>query len=106
MGYENGSFGISETITQEIVNPLGKIELQHELINELFVTSRLGYTYVDIYNKSFVPFQFYGAGHNQTNANPDLTPITVINKDNARQRDKKKNGKKKKTEPTYVTKSE
>jgi len=92
--YENGSFGISETITQEIVNPLaqidntynknkvdklqGKIELQHELINELFVTSRLGYTYVDIYNKSFVPFQFYGAGHNQTNANPDLTPITSI----------------------------
>ena len=62
--YENGSFGISETITQEIVNPLaqidntynenkvdkiqGKIELQHELMEGLNITSRFGYTYVNI----------------------------------------------------------
>ena len=92
--YENGSFGISETITQEIINPLaqidntynqnkvdkiqGKIELQHELMENLNVTSRLGYTYVDIYGKSFIPFQFYGSGHNQTNANPDLSPIVAV----------------------------
>ena len=66
--YENGSFGISETITQEIINPLaqidntynqnkvdkiqGKIELQHELMENLNITSRFGYTYVDIYGKS------------------------------------------------------
>ena len=92
--YENGSFGISETITQEIINPLaqidntynqnkvdkiqGKIELQHELMENLNITSRFGYTYVDIYGKVFLPFQFYGAGHNQTNANSDLSPIVAV----------------------------
>tara|TARA_Y100000991_G_scaffold208425_1_gene187425 strand:- start:7167 stop:10247 length:3081 start_codon:yes stop_codon:yes gene_type:complete len=92
--YENGSFGISETITQEIVNPLaqidniynenkvdkiqGKIELQHELMENFNLTSRLGYTYVDIYGKAFIPFQFYGSGHNQTNANSDLSPIVAV----------------------------
>ena len=92
--YENGTFGISETITQEIVNPLaqiyytynqnkvnkftGKIELQYDLIKDLKVTSRFGYTYVDIYDKSFVPLQFYGSGHNQTNSEPDLSPIVSV----------------------------
>ena len=63
---QNGSYGISETITQEIINPLaqiantynenntnkltGKIELQYELMSDLSITSRLGYTYVDIYS--------------------------------------------------------
>ena len=92
--YENNSFGISETITQEIINPLaqidntynqnkvdklqGKIELQYELMDNFNVTSRFGYTYVDIYGKSFIPFQFYGSGHNQTNSNPDLSPIVTV----------------------------
>ena len=92
--YENDSYGISETITQEIINPLaqidntynenkvdkiqGKIELQHELIDNFNITSRFGYTYVNIYGKAFLPFQFYGAGHNQTNANPDLSPIVAV----------------------------
>ena len=92
--FENDSFGISETITQEIINPLaqidntynenkvnkiqGKIELQHELMNKFNITSRFGYTYVDIYGKAFIPFQFYGAGHNQTNSNPDLSPIVAV----------------------------
>ena len=67
-----GSYGISETITQEIINPLaqiantynenntnkltGKIELQYELMSDLTITSRLGYIYVDIYSKNFNPF--------------------------------------------------
>ena len=92
--FEDGSFGISETITQEIINPLaqidntynenkvdkiqGKIELQHELMENFNITSRFGYTYVNIYDKGFVPFQFYGSGHNQTNANQDLSPIVTI----------------------------
>ena len=92
--YENGSFGISETITQEIINPLaqidntynegntnkltGKIELQHDLMDNLKVTSRFGYTFVDIYNKNFIPLAFYGAGHNATNANEDLSPIVSV----------------------------
>ena len=91
---ENGSFGTSETITQEIVNPLaqiyntynqnkvnkftGKIELQYDLIEYLKITSRFGYTYVDIYDKSFVPLQFYGTGHNQTNSEPDLSPTVSV----------------------------
>jgi TonB-linked SusC/RagA family outer membrane protein len=92
--FEDGSFGISETITQEIINPLaqidntynenkvdkiqGKIELQHELMENFNITSRFGYTYVNIYDKGFIPFQFYGSGHNQTNANQDLSPIVTI----------------------------
>ena len=92
--YENGSFGISETITQEIINPLaqidntynegntnkltGKIELQHDLMDNLKVTSRFGYTFVDIYNKNFIPLAFYGSGHNATNANEDLSPIVSV----------------------------
>ena len=92
--YENGQFGISETITQEIINPLaqidnthnegktdkisGKIELQYNFMDNLKITSRFGYTYVDVYNKYFIPFQYYGGGHNQTNANSDLTPIVTI----------------------------
>ena len=92
--YENGSFGISETITQEIINPLaqidntynegntnkltGKIELQHDLMDNLKVTSRFGYTFVDIYNKNFIPLAFYGSGHNATNANEDLSPIISV----------------------------
>jgi len=91
---ENGSFGTSETITQEIVNPLaqiyntynqnkvnkftGKIELQYDLIEDLKITSRFGYTYVDIYDKSFIPLQFYGTGHNQTNSEPDLSPTVSV----------------------------
>ena len=92
--YENGSFGTSETITQEIINPLaqidntynegntnkltGKIELQHDLMDNLKVTSRFGYTFVDIYNKNFIPLAFYGSGHNATNANEDLSPIVSV----------------------------
>lgn len=88
---DNNQFGISNTITQEIINPLaqlndtynkdntnkfnGKFEIQYELIDGLKVTSRLGYTYADVFNKSFTPLRFYGVGHNQTTANADLTPI-------------------------------
>ena len=88
---ENGNFGISNTITQEIRNPLalidntynegntnklfGKIELQYDILDNLKVTSRFGYTYTDVFGKNFTPLQFYGVGHNSTNANEDLSPI-------------------------------
>ena len=88
----NGKFGISETITQEIKNPLalidntynkgntnkffGKLELQYDIIDNLKVSTRFGYTYTDVYGKNFTPLQYYGAGHNSTNANEDLSPIT------------------------------
>ena len=90
----NGNFGTSETITQEIKNPLalidntynsgntnkltGKLEFQYDILDNLKVTSRFGYTYVDVYGKNFTPLQFYGVGHNSTNANEDLSPIVTI----------------------------
>ena len=93
----NGNFGTSSTITQEIVNPLaqvdntynkgntnklfGKLELQYEVIQDLNVTGRLGYVYTDIYSKYFNPLQFYGVGHNATNANEDLSPIVTVDED-------------------------
>ena len=94
---EDGSYAISNIITQEIKNPMaqiansfgegntnsisGKFELQYDLLKDLKITSRLGYTYVNISSKGFNPYQFYGVGHNATNANADLTPITSTDAD-------------------------
>ncbi|WP_082316477.1 TonB-dependent receptor [Mangrovimonas sp. ST2L15] len=91
---DNGNYSISDNITQEIVNPLalidntynnnntnkwfGKLELQYEPIEDLRISSRFSYTYVDVYNKSFSPLVFYGVGHTATNANPDLSPIVTV----------------------------
>ena len=47
-------------------------------MDNLKVTSRFGYTFVDIYNKNFIPLAFYGTGHNATNANEDLSPIVSV----------------------------
>lgn len=90
---ENGNYGISSTITQEIKNPLalindtynagqtnklfGKLELQYNLIENLKITSRFGYVYSDIYGKNFFPLVYYGVGHNSTTANADLSPIVT-----------------------------
>lgn len=90
----DGNFGTSSTITQEIKNPLaqidntynenntnkifGKMELQYDVMDNFKITSRIGYTYVDMYSKDFNPLQFYGVGHNQTTAHPDLSPIVTI----------------------------
>ena len=86
------AYGISSTITQEVINPLagvsnsysdnktdkliGKIELQYQLMDNFKITSRLGYSSVWQQQKGFTPLQFYGIGHNRTNANIDLTPRT------------------------------
>lgn len=90
----DGNFGISNTITQEIRNPLaqidntyntgntnklfGKIELQYDVMDNFKVTSRLGYNYAAVYEKNFYPLVFYGAGHNSTTANEDLSPIVTV----------------------------
>ncbi len=94
---ENGAYGISSTITQEIKNPLaqidnsynkgntnkffGKLELQWDVIDNLKISSRFGYTYVDVKSKNFNPLQYYGIGHNSTNANIDLSPIVTVGED-------------------------
>ena len=90
----NGNFGISNTITQEVKNPLaqisnsynesnvnkitGKVELEYDVFKDFSITGRLGYNYVDIKDKSFSPLVYYGAGHNQTNALPDGFPIVSV----------------------------
>jgi TonB-linked SusC/RagA family outer membrane protein len=90
----DGNFGVSNTITQEIKNPLaqidntynlnntnkifGKMELQYDLLQNFKISSRIGYTYVDVYSKDFTPLQFYGIGHNQTTAHADLSPIVTV----------------------------
>ena len=94
---EEGNYGISNTITQEIKNPLalindtynknntnkltGKLELQYDLLENFKVTSRFGYTFVDVYGKNFFPLVYYGDGHNNSNAHQDLTPIITIDDD-------------------------
>ena len=94
---ENGDYSTSPTITQEIVNPLaqidntynqgntnklfGKLELQYDVIDDFKITSRFGYVYVDIDSKDFFPLQYYGVGHNATNANEDLSPIVTVDED-------------------------
>ena len=88
----NGAYGMSSTISQEVINPLagvsnsysenktdkliGKIELQYQLMDNLKITSRLGYSSVWQQSKGFTPLQFYGVGHNRTNANADLSART------------------------------
>jgi TonB-linked SusC/RagA family outer membrane protein len=91
----NGDFGVSSTITQEVVNPIaqidntynsnktdkffGKFELQYDVLEDFKVTSRFGYTYANVYSKGFDPLKYYGVGHNATNANQDLSPIVSVN---------------------------
>ncbi|MBN2236960.1 MAG: TonB-dependent receptor [Bacteroidales bacterium] len=90
----DGSFGVSSTITQEIKNPLalindtynlgktnklfGKLELQYDVLDNFKITSRFGYTYVDVYGKNFNPLVWYGDGHNSTTAHQDLSPIVTV----------------------------
>ena len=94
---KKGKYSISKQITQEIVNPLasmentyndskinklfGKLVFKYEPLNNLTLTSRLGYIFANRVGKSFTPLQFYGVGHNRTNANADLSPIVTTDKD-------------------------
>lgn len=82
-----GKYGVSSTILSEIFNPLtqlddtynksntnklyGKLELQYDVLKNLTLTSRYGYTNVDVTGKSFNPLSFYGAGHINSTLNAD-----------------------------------
>ena len=81
MAASSSTLGVSPLLHAQVSArnaTFGKIELQYDLMKDLKVTSRLGYTYVNIHGKAFTPYQFYGLGHNATNANEDLTPIVTI----------------------------
>ena len=90
---DSGKYSLSKTITQEVVNPLlsmsntynssdihklfGKLALKYEPLKNLQFTSRFGYVFANKKGKSFSPLQYYGVGHNRTNANEDLSPIVT-----------------------------
>ena len=82
-----GKYGVSTTILSEIFNPLtqldntynetntnklyGKLELQYDVLKNLKVTSRYGYTNVDVTGKGFNPLAYYGDAHINSTLNAD-----------------------------------
>ena len=82
-----GKYSTSSYILSEIINPLtqlqdtynkgntnklyGKLELQYDLLKNLKLTSRFGYTNTDVTVKSFTPLSFYGTSHINSTMNAD-----------------------------------
>jgi TonB-linked SusC/RagA family outer membrane protein len=82
-----GKYGTSQTILSEIINPLtqlqdsyngsntsklfGKLELQYDVLKNLKLTSRYGYTNTDVTGKSFMPLSYYGTAHINSTLNAD-----------------------------------
>lgn len=87
-----GTYGFSNLLKSEIFNPLtklentynqnngnklyGKIELQYDILKNLKVTSRFGYTKWDEVGKSFSPLVFYGPLNVENTLNADGTTVT------------------------------
>ena len=85
-----GRYSTSNYILSEIINPLtqledtynesntnklyGKLEMQYDIIKNLKVTSRFGYTYTNITGKSFNPLSYYGSAHINSTLNADGSP--------------------------------
>ncbi|MBD3750442.1 MAG: TonB-dependent receptor [Sphingobacteriales bacterium] len=85
-----GLYSVSNNILSEIYNPLtqladthnesntnklyGKLELQYNILKNLKITSRYGYTNTDVTGKSFTPLSYYGAAHINSTLNADGTP--------------------------------
>lgn len=89
-----GEFGFSNLITQEIQNPLtqlsntynqnignkfyGKFEFQYDVLKNLKLTTRFGYTKYDANAKTFNPLQFLGPNNidpnNTLNADGSVKP--------------------------------
>lgn len=84
-----GKYSFSNTILSEIFNPLtqlddtynesntnklyGKLELQYDVVKNLKLISRYGYTNVDVTGKAFNPLSFYGPAHINSTLRPDGT---------------------------------
>lgn len=87
-----GTYGYSNLLLSEIFNPLtklentynksvgskiyGKFELQYDLLKDLKLTSRLGYTKYDDNSKSFTPLVFYGPLNVENTMNADGSTVT------------------------------
>ncbi len=86
-----GQYGFSTLELQEVHNPLttlqntynkrlgnklyGKFELQYELIKDLKLTSRFGYTDYNDNAKSFNPLVFYGLNNTDNTMNADQSAV-------------------------------
>ncbi|HAG16234.1 MAG TPA: TonB-dependent receptor [Bacteroidales bacterium] len=87
-----GTYGYSNLLLSEIFNPLtklentynqsngnklfGKIELQYDILKNLKLTTRYGYTKWDQVGKSFTPLVFYGPLNVENTLNADGTTVT------------------------------
>ncbi len=87
-----GTYGFSNLLKSEIFNPLtllenthnqnngnklyGKFELQYDVLKNLKITSRFGYTKWDQVGKSFIPLVFYGTSNVDNSMNADGTTVT------------------------------
>lgn len=87
-----GKYGFSNLILSEIFNPLtkldntfnknvgtklyGKFELQYDVLKDLKLTSRFGYTKYDGNAKSFNPLVFYGPFNIDNSMNADGSTVT------------------------------
>ncbi|WP_179375076.1 SusC/RagA family TonB-linked outer membrane protein [Winogradskyella wichelsiae] len=93
------TYGYSNLLLSEIFNPVqrledtynesngnklyGKFELQYDVLKNLKVTSRFGYTKWDAVGKSFTPLAYYGPNNVSSDYNSDGTvkSDTVLNDD-------------------------
>jgi TonB-dependent starch-binding outer membrane protein SusC len=87
-----GKYGYSNLLLSEIFNPLtklenthnenngnkfyGKAELQYDIIKNLKLTSRIGYTKYDEVGKRFDPLVFYGPLNVENTMNADGSTVT------------------------------
>lgn len=87
-----GKYGFSNLLLSEIFNPLtklentynsnvgskiyGKFELQYNVVKNLTLTSRFGYTKYDGNAKSFTPLVFYGPLNVDNSMNADGSTVT------------------------------
>ena len=86
-----GQYGFSNLILSEVFNPLtklentynknvgsklyGKFELQYDVVKNLKLTSRFGYTKYDGNAKSFTPLVFYGPNNIDNSMNADGSAV-------------------------------
>lgn len=100
-----GKYGFSNLLLSEIFNPLtkldntynknvgtklyGKFELQYDILKNLKVSSRFGYTKYDGNSKSFTPLVFYGPSNVENTMNADGS--TVVGKHNSVSHEKTSN---------------
>ncbi|CAL1516721.1 TonB-dependent receptor [Chitinophaga sp. MM2321] len=90
-----GKYGFSNLLLSEIFNPLtkldntyntsngnklyGKAELQYEVIKDLKLTGRFGYTNWDQTGRSFTPLVFYGPLNVENTMNADGSTVVIKN---------------------------